>query len=400
MQRDALAPQYVREFRCTGAKCPDNCCHSWNVAVDQATLHAYRTNPALIPVVQDKLIDNRDLTTKDATPAYIKLDAETGKCTLQEKSGLCTLQKQFGEAALCQTCASYPRTPRMLGDDLLIVLSDSCPEVARQLTHDANALELSFEALQLPDHLSVSIDSAAEDFSQRHQVLQTLLTILRHRAISFEQRLFISSLFIQRAQTLLQEGGEVSINELSELFFKLIEEGYFAQQAQQLSKKSDGALGLVILDVLRRERRVKTAFTEELQSTLDGLGIKDKLPIASSQIKQLDSARAQYLDRLEKKHPHALENLVVNWLLGGLFPIYKTDLNDGWTNIMVRYLLLRTLICGVALKQKKLDLKDLTRISYRFGRGVSHSAILNKMILELVGRNLNNTAAFANSLKA
>lgn len=400
MQHDALAPQYVREFQCTGAKCPDNCCHSWNVAVDPTTLQAYRTNPALIPVVQDKLIDNRDLSTKDSAPAYIKLDPESGRCTLQEKSGLCTLQKQFGEAALCQTCASYPRTPKMLGDDLLVLLSDSCPEVARQLTHDANAMELNFGALQLPDHLAISLESTTDTYPQRHQILQTLLTILRHRAIPFELRLFISSLYIQRAQTLLHEGGDISIKELSDLFFSLIEQGYFEQQAQQLSKKSDGSLGLVILDVLRKERRSKTAFTEELQSTLDGLGIKDKLPIASGQIKQLDSARTQYLDRLEKKHPYALENLVVNWLLSDLFPIYKNDLNDGWTNIMVRYLLLRTLICGVALKQKKLELKDLTRISYRFGRGVSHSAIFNKMILELVGRNLNNTAAFANSLKS
>lgn len=398
MQQDTLAPRYVRQFQCTGSKCPDNCCHSWNVGVDPGTWRGYKTNPALIPLMQDKLIDNQNLATKEITPGYIKLDLETNQCTLQEPSGLCKLQKDFGEAALCKTCDNYPRSFKILGDDLIGTLTDSCPEAARLLVNDPDAMELEFGPLQLPSNPLVYTTEAPNHFAERYQLLQTLITLLRYRGISLEMRLFICGLLIQRAQTLLDEGGDVSMQQLTELFVNLTGEGYFNEQAKELSKNNDPALGLVILQVLIREKRGKSAFNDELQTALQGLEITNKTSLGTQHIKKLQEARKRYLNPLEKKQGQALENLVVNWLLRDLFPIQKKNLNDGWAHIMARYFLLKTLICGVALKQKNLNKKDLARIAYRFGRGVSHSQVLNTLLLELAGRNLDNATVFSKAL--
>ena len=400
MQHDALAPRYVRNFSCTGSKCPDNCCHTWQVSIDAETYRGYRTNPAVIPLVENKIAENRDLITKDTAPGYFKMDPKTNRCSLQDTSGLCQLVKNFGPNALCQTCTTYPRSIQQLGEDLLITLSDSCPVAAKSLITQADALELDFAPVEIPPNASISAVSVPNAFNTRYLLLQGLLTLLRHRKQSLEMRLFICGLLIQKVQPIIEEDNQLKLEETLNLFYNLVDEGYFEKQAVQLSNKSDGSLGLVILNILRNEEKQNhAAFNEELALALKSLGILPTTQIDISHLNQLDKARRKYLTALEKKQPHALENLVVNWLLGNLFPMNATNLMDGWTNIMARYLLLRTLLTTIGLEQKKLDTNDLIRISYRFGRGISHSKILNKLIVELIGRNLNNIASFSLALK-
>ena len=399
MQHDALAPRYVRNFSCTGSKCPDNCCHTWQVAIDAETYRGYRTNPAVIPLVEDKIAENRDLSTKDTIPGYFKMDPKTNRCSLQDSSGLCQLVKNFGPNALCQTCTTYPRSIQQLGEDLLITLSDSCPVAAKSLITQPDALELDFAPVVIPPNPYASGVDVPNAFNTRYQLLQGLITLLRHREQSLEMRLFICGLLIQKVQPLIEENQEDKLEETLGLFYSLVNEGYFEEQAKELNKKSDGSLGLVILNTLRREHQQQhTAFNEELTRALKGLNITAKAPLGTEHLNQLDKARKKYLTNLEKKQPHALENLVVNWLLGSLFPMKNENLMDGWTNLMARYLLLRTLLSAIGAEQKKLATQDLVRISYRFGRGVSHSKILNTLIVELIGRNLNNTAAFSLAL--
>ncbi|GLR64243.1 flagellin lysine-N-methylase [Marinospirillum insulare] len=359
MQRDALAPRYVRNFSCTGSKCPDNCCHTWQVAIDAETYRGYRTNPAVIPLVEDKIAENHDLTTKDITPGFFKMDPKTNRCSLQDTSGLCQLVKNFGPNALCQTCTTYPRSIQQLGDDLLITLSDSCPVAAKSLITQPDALELDFAPVAIPPNpLATSVD-APNAFNARYQLLQGLLTLLRHREQSLEMRLFICGLLIQKIQPLFDKSPtdqlEEKLEETLGLFYSLVNEGYFEEQAKALNKKSDGSLGLVILGTLRREKKQNNAaFNEELSRALKGLNITDKTQLDISHLNQLDKARKKYLTNFEKKHPHSLENLLVNWLLGSLFPIKNTNLMDGWTNLMARYLLLRTLLSAIGAEQKKL----------------------------------------------
>lgn len=400
MQHEALAPRYVRNFSCTGSKCPDNCCHTWRVGIDAETYRGYRTNPAVIPLVEDKIIENRDLATKDITPGHFKMDLKTNRCSLQDTSGLCQLIKNFGPNALCTTCTTYPRSIQQLGDDLLITLSDSCPVAAKALITQPDALELEFAPVEIPPNPHATDVNVPSAFNTRYLLLQGLLTLLRHREQSLEMRLFICGLLIQKVQPFIEENKEAELQETLSLFYSLVEEGYFEQQAVELNKKSDGSLGLVILNTLRREQKQDgTAFNEELTRALKGLDITEKTQVGISHLNQLDKARKKYLTALERKLPHTLENLVVNWLLGSLFPMTSSNLMDGWTNLMARYLLLITLLTAIGLEQKKLDTKDLIRISYRFGRGVSHSQIINTLIVELIGRNLNNTAAFSLALK-
>ncbi|HKM16044.1 MAG TPA: flagellin lysine-N-methylase [Marinospirillum sp.] len=412
MKKKLLAPKYAREFVCTGPKCPEDCCaENWTVTIDAATYRLYQTDPKLSALVMPYLQPNKDSTTQAINPATIKPLPKVGGCPMQLASGLCSIHKQFGEGALSGTCAVYPRTYKPLGTDQLLSMADSCPEVTRALLNDPNAMQLEFGEVNVWDRMILSDETEFNtDYQERYQLLQGLLSILQYRQLSFEMRLFVCSLLIPRADQLLEQVNSESANpepanpkqtvqQLLQHFYTLLDEGYFATQAKQLASKEPSALDLVILKDLMQEKNQKNAFAKLLAKTLLSLGVSSSTEINENTVTKLASLRLEWLTPFEDKHPHALENIFVNWLLQSIFPINSVKLADGWLNLTTRYLLLRTLLIGNATANKGLNLDTATYCIYRFGRNLSSSDQLKRLLLELVGKGQNQPAAFIRSLQ-
>lgn len=402
MQKELLAPKYAQEFMCTGPKCPDNCCQeNWTINIDPATYKLYNAHPELSRLMQPYLQLNKNLTTKEQTPAFLKQNAKTGGCDLQEASGLCKIHKQFGIKALSSTCAIYPRQYQPLGIDQMLVMTESCPEVARRLVEDADALALDLAPLEVWDRLVLKGETEFNsDYHRRYELLQGLLTLLRYQSISLEMRLFVATLMIQRAEKILQEGdaSELSMNDLLALFSDLINQGYFDKQVLLLKETEAGGLPMVILESLLGMNFKQNRFVDEIGKVLLGLGIQGKKDINTQTLDRLQQARSEYLGSLEKTHPWMLENVLVNWLLFTLFPIKKQRISDGWLDITTRYLLLRTLLSGLGAYQQKLSPDDASHLIYLFGRNISSSSKLQKLQLALVGKNLHQPAALVHAL--
>ena len=407
MKKELLAPKYAREFVCTGPKCPEDCCaENWTVTIDAATYRLYQTDPKLSALVMPHLQLNKDSTTQAINPATMKPLPKGGGCPMQLASGLCNIHKQFGEGALSGTCAVYPRTYKPLGTDQLLSMVDSCPEVTKALLSDPNAMQLEFGEVNVWDRMILSDETEFNtDYQERYQLLQGLLSILQYRQLPFEMRLFVCSLLIPRADQLLEPANSESANpkqtmqQLLQHFYTLIDEGYFATQAKQLASQEPSALDLVILKDLMKEKNQKNAFAQLLAKTLLSLGVNSSTEITENTVTKLASLRLEWLTPFEEKHPHALENVVVNWLLQSLFPINSVKLADGWLNLTTRYLLLRTLLIGNAAANKGLSLDAAIHCVYRFGRNLSSSKQLERLLLELVGKGQNQPAAFIRSLQ-
>jgi hypothetical protein len=73
--------------------------------------------------------------------ALVVLDGR-GCCTFLDEARLCTVMSRFGEDALPDACATYPRRVRRSGTRHELAGTVSCPEVARMVLADADALEL------------------------------------------------------------------------------------------------------------------------------------------------------------------------------------------------------------------------------------------------------------------
>lgn len=119
-----VKPNYYDAFRCLAGGCPDSCCHSWAVAIDEEYAAFYRSLPGeLGDLLRDKL-------REDEGETILSLNAD-GRCPMWRDDGLCRLQYQLGETALCDVCRNFPRLRHDYGTFAELGLELSCPEAAR-----------------------------------------------------------------------------------------------------------------------------------------------------------------------------------------------------------------------------------------------------------------------------
>lgn len=128
-------------FVCSGAACPDNCCHGWRVEVEPQTLA--RWNAAEPASVAEWLQRSLDHGEGDAAPALRR--ANDGRCVHQDEAGLCAMQSRLGHQWLPETCRSYPRASVRSHNSLLETAHLSCPEVVALLFRQWRAGEPPFE---------------------------------------------------------------------------------------------------------------------------------------------------------------------------------------------------------------------------------------------------------------
>lgn len=396
MQLDALTPKFAHQFQCTKNECPENCCSDLNVVLDKESQDLYTTHPALIPLVQEHLIETGDKSGS----ITLNKDSATKTCPLLDADdGLCIMHRDFGEDTLPQICATYPREANWHGEDLIVTLSESCPEVARLLIETDDAMELGFGAFNLPDAMQLADNTDNAIDPNRYHYLQSVLTLLRHKEQPLELRLFIISLYTQRAEAILnnQEEDSEALPKLTDLFFTLIGEGYFEEQAAKLNNPDKHSLGLVLLNILRQQG-MKGSLAEDIKRIFFALEVDATTKFDEVHLARLNQSDRNHLTPLLEKHPDALENILVNWLLTDLFPLKATSLIQGWKNMMLRYLFLKTLISGTGLHRGQLEKEDLIRITYRFSRSINLSTTLYKLEASLESRQLNDLSTYTHAL--
>ncbi len=116
-------PHYYEEFSCIADRCPDSCCHEWEVEVDEASAEGYRQMEG--PLGEDL---RRFLYEEDG---HTYLRNHDNRCPLWRSDGLCRIQAELGHEALCQVCQTFPRLRHDYGDFVDLGLELSCPEAAR-----------------------------------------------------------------------------------------------------------------------------------------------------------------------------------------------------------------------------------------------------------------------------
>lgn len=132
-----IASRYMTRFRCLAADCPDDCCHGWRVLVDRE--HLDKLRQALPP--EEAAAKLRPIESNDPQRvALVVLDGQR-RCSFLD-GGLCSIQSRFGEDHLPDACATFPRRVGRLGDGYELQGSLSCPEVARLVLEEPDALDL------------------------------------------------------------------------------------------------------------------------------------------------------------------------------------------------------------------------------------------------------------------
>lgn len=196
-----LQPKYVADFQCDGSKCNAKCCGKWRIDIDMETYKKYQRikNPAM----RKKILSSIKPSTIQ-TGFQIKLNNK-GVCPLLCEDNLCFIQRNMGEDALSQTCKVYPRMVQQIGNYQFRLLAMTCPVAAEYALFSPNAMEL--QQISCEEDTSAwklmakncNMKNVPNDLAAVH-IMMGGLAILQNTSYTFEQRLVILGLFLDRVE--------------------------------------------------------------------------------------------------------------------------------------------------------------------------------------------------------
>lgn len=360
-----IRPSYADKFRCIGPACEDSCCIGWRVDIDQATFEKYQSIPAgplrvlidanIHPVPIQSIPDSnlhRDQQRNFARFAQMKMTADN-HCPFHNPDRLCQIQLEQGESYLSRTCASYPRASLTIDTLEETTLSLSCPEAARLVLTDPNLLAAN-------SRLSIQWDEAVDDRlpprSYFWLIRDFAVTLLRNRSYPLWQRMFLLGTFARRMEALLNGETDRSFPSLLLDFQSAIATGALRASIETIPADLALQLDMVLRLVNLQSHPTKsTRLSQTIDAFLAGIDYRPTIP--------LEHQCARYADAYQyacapffAKHPHLLENYLLDMTFKNLFPFgaqgmqgpSKPEPAHQFTRMAIEFALTKGMLIGVA----------------------------------------------------
>jgi lysine-N-methylase len=354
-------PVYSDGFRCIGPACEDSCCEEWTVHVDQATYEKYQAIQAgSLRTIVDESILRMPVGEKapgSTAPAFAQIRMNAAhKCPLLSAHGLCQMQIEHGHDYLSHACATYPRVLSTIDSIPEVALSLSCPEAARlvllnsQLPTGAGPDEAPF----------INNSNAAESnpwLLHFWPIRDFALALVKNRAYPLWQRLFLLGVFGRKLDA-------IAVGDLREKVPQILASfvAGVASQNLQASMETLPVDHAQQLDVVLRlagmmlhRSYIRPRFIECIQAFTQGIGNGPGATLESLTA-AYSSAHDRYFAPFFQKHPHILENLLINtvfrcrfpfgneWALKGAAP----SMNREVALLTAQFALMKGLLIGVA----------------------------------------------------
>jgi len=341
-QTPPVRPGYAEQFRCIGSACEDTCCAGWTVPVDRAAWERLQGLPeSPLKVLIDASVEFVAEGSGGDSGSFRM--TEKHRCPLLTPDRLCRIHAELGEAMLPQTCATYPRVPVMTGGVLEASLALSCPEAAR--------LVMLSPSLAMPQRTDASADLPF------WIIRAAVLKLVRNGEYPLWQRLFLLQILCQRLDAIARGERKRRFTGFLADFEEAVVAGSLraAMETLPLDRKAQLDVVLRLAGLMLHKSNIRPRFVECIQAFTAGIG---NGPGAT-----LDSLAAHYAyahDRhfapFFERHPHILENYLINSIVRRRFPFGKGELGPGAEPRMLRefallaaqFVLMRGLLIGVA----------------------------------------------------
>ena len=202
-----LQPKYVADFQCDGSKCNAKCCgNKWRIEIDVDTYKKYQRIKN--PVMRKKILSSIKPSTNKIG---FEINFGEGKsCPLLCEDNLCYVQRNLGEEILSNTCNGYPRIAKNIGKYQFRFLSMTCPVAAEKALFFSDGMNIRQVDMQkdtatwkLVANLGEGINIADEMVAIH--IIMGGLAILQNDSYSFEQRLVLLGLFLDRVEDCQQD---------------------------------------------------------------------------------------------------------------------------------------------------------------------------------------------------
>lgn len=189
-----VRPTFYDKFRCIAQKCPATCCRGWQIVIDPDSLKKYRLYGGEFG---ERL--RRSVSWEEGT--FLQYG---GTCAMLNEEGLCDLYIQAGEAALCQTCARYPRHMEEFENVREYSLSVSCPEAARILLEETEPFSFIVEDTPEEESFEEGFDFLL--YTNLADAREVLFSVLQNRNLPFWERMLACLRLAGVIQNCLEQG--------------------------------------------------------------------------------------------------------------------------------------------------------------------------------------------------
>ena len=376
-------PTYAASFRCISSACEDTCCQGWSVPIDRVTYEKYRSFDVLKPHMGTLIV----LNTANPTPAdhaRIPLTA-TSACPFLDPQHLCGIQKQLGPEALSHTCATYPRAVSTVAAEREEALNLSCPEAARLTLLDPNLIA------PISPSSYVNLRSNESQLAIR----EFALSLIADRTYPLWQRMYLLGILARRVETLsgarpVADWAEANPTTVAHMLadsariatlqrLRPLMDEIQPQPAQQLQ------LVMQLLRTRLSQAPVPSRFLECVQDFESGLQC-NTANCEQDILTAFADARRLYFQPFMDRHPHVLENYLINHIFKNhtpftqprdRYPDLQQDQPDAEIEnlvLCVHLALIQTVLIGIAGHYREaFDSVHVIKLIQSFARTFEHS---------------------------
>jgi lysine-N-methylase len=413
-----IAPTYTDNFHCIGSACEASCCHGWSVPVSRS---AYEKYQALPPSPLRTSIDaNIVLASSDpgaegyGSEGFAKIRMnQSNSCPMLTADSLCQIHAQLGPGYLPNVCATYPRILRTLGGAEQNALAFSCPEAVRVALLNPIAWKQVIPVLSGP---SVPGESKPDGLpaSSAWAIRTAVLKVVTNRDFSLEQRLLLLGALCQKLDALPSQWSEDQVAACLGDFASALEAGVllpgFETLPVKLSVQLDAVLRLAGL--MLGKGNLTPRFVECIHSFTAGIGNSPGATLETLTA-SYGAAHDRYFVPFFERHPHILENYLVNTILRLQFPFGREGMardasssaNREFTTLIAHFALTRGLLIGVAgFHRESFSVEHLVHAIQSASKHFDHHPDFPKLAYELLAEckleGLNGAAILVRNRKS
>ena len=366
---------YAESFRCIGSACEDTCCQGWSVPIDRAAYEKYHSLP--VSALRTLILQHIDtdaaqtpLRTEGnngagSTPAdvFAKIRMnDANECPMLSKDRLCRIQAELGEGLLSHACATYPRIVLAAGGDEERALTLSCPEAARLVLLTPNLLGRSSSispGLAGVEESAAEVGEGGAGALPPHfwRVRESVLALLKNRAYPLWQRLFLLGILCRRLDSIGKGELNRGIPEFLRDFDATVATGALRAAMETLPVDRAAQLDVVLrlAGMLLHRSNVRPRFVECVQAFTVGIGNGPGATLESLAA-QYSLAHDRFYEPFFRRHPHILENYLINTVIRGQFPFGRDGMQAGapppmeceFALLTAQFALMKGLLIGVA----------------------------------------------------
>ncbi|MFV2057030.1 MAG: flagellin lysine-N-methylase [Thiohalomonadales bacterium] len=136
------------EFQCLAGDCPNNCCHDWDIEVDETTLKKWNK---LTEVQNSALQESVEAPANDNNRKAILKKRSNGNCVHLAENAECQIHRDHGHEFLSVACREYPRFSLAKDDREVVSARLSCPQVINLLLQESNTTMFEFVHSELSE---------------------------------------------------------------------------------------------------------------------------------------------------------------------------------------------------------------------------------------------------------